>query len=166
MDQEISYPGQLPITPRHRLAMPVQLDAALKPFKCRRSSCAAALGLTDGNELYVDGVIIMRTTLLICTQHECGHESQWRPQQIGTQVRRDIIRQKGVIGHFETCAIPVQRYPQLQPVNCYHCDKRVAYSDGSRFFVADVLIPHRVEYECLYCGERGHWRPILKPCPC
>ena len=147
-----------------RLAL--DLDAALTPFKCRRSSCAQGLGLTDGNELYLDGVIISRNTLLICTRYDCGHESQWRPQQKGTVVRRDKTRQTGIETYFQEIILPVIRHTQLQPVKCLHCEKRVGFSDGSRFYAAEVLIPHRVEYECLYCGERSIWRPVLKPCPC
>lgn len=166
MAQKVSFFSQRPSPQNNGLNGAADLDAALVPFKCRRSSCAHGLGLTDGNELYLDGVIIGRNTLLMCLHYECGHENQWRPQQTGTVVRRDMVRQKGVVKYFKAQPSPASRYPSLKPVPCPHCEARVGFTDGTRFYAAELVIPHRVEYECLYCGERATWRPILKPCPC
>lgn len=164
MDQKVSPYSQPasqnggPLTP---------LATALRPFRCRLSSCQADLGLhgSKADAFYVGGLVIVSSVTLICLANHCGHESRWAVHN-GTHPARRAELVKLVEAWHATLPAINEVFPTLSHVPCFQCDAVLAYTDGSRLYVGQVVIPHFVKYACLHCGTRSTWRPIIKPCPC
>lgn len=139
----------------------------LKVFNCDFARCKHPLALVDNQNLrlYLDGICIERYTMFICLHNECGFENQWHPKKKEFQTTYPFAYQD--VARWFAQYIPLAKYyPTLSNVPCFKCQKVLSYTDGSRFYVANAVIPHRVDFACLYCGEKGKWRPTLKPCPC